>query len=41
MKICPMGGKLFHMDGQAGTTKPIISVHNFVNAQKTNGDVQL
>jgi len=34
MKICPVGGKLFHADGQLerDTVKLTVAFHNFANA---------
>jgi len=41
MKICPVGGELFHVDGptdgdrQTDMMKVIVTFHNFGNASKT------
>jgi len=40
MKICPVGGELFHADGltdkQTDMTKLIVTFRNFANAPKNN-----
>jgi len=40
MKICPVGAKLFHADGQTDRqtdmTKLIVLFHNFANLPKMN-----
>ena len=36
MKICPVGAKLFHMDGQTDMTKQIVAFHNFANVPKND-----
>ena len=35
MKICPVGAKLFHADGQRDIRTLIIAFCNFVNTPKT------
>jgi len=34
MRICPVGVKLFHMDGQTDIMKPTFNSCNFPNAPK-------
>ena len=34
MKICLVGGELFHVDGQTDTTKLTVAFWNFANAPK-------
>jgi len=34
MKICPLGAKLFHADGQTDMKKLIVALRKFANAPK-------
>jgi hypothetical protein len=40
MKIRPVGGELFHADGQTEITKLTVAFRNFVNAPNNNLSVQ-
>ena len=41
MKILPVGGQLFHADGQAGITKGIVVIPDFANAPEGYADTHV